>query len=152
MKKIIISLLIAMYGFMGISQDTLRIEGSSKLSNSQKYGITITEGTITLNIVETPTTLSYNTREGQSMTNLTVKKSTDTFTISESGGNYSFYDKKKKQLYVIDYFMSRYSVSSYGIGYSEIKQTNIKMMDMLKSGSTQKDVIQFLVKQTEYDF
>lgn len=152
MKKIIISLLIATYGFMGMSQDTLRIEGSSKLSNSQKYGITITEETITLNIVETPTTFSYNTRKGQSMTHFTVKKVTDTYTISESGGNYSFYDKKNKQLYVIDYFMSRYSVSSYGIGYSEIKQTNIKMMDMLKSGSTQKDVIQFLVKQTEYDF
>ena len=71
---------------------------------------------------------------------------------SDQSGNYSFYDIKKKQFYYIDYFMNRYSVAGYGEGYSEIKQSVNKMMTKLKDGSTQKDVIQFLVKQTEYDF
>lgn len=48
--------------------------------------------------------------------------------------------------------MSRYSTAGYGSGYSEVKQTVVKMMDLLKEGSTQKDVIQHLVKQSEYDF
>jgi len=36
--------------------------------------------------------------------------------------------------------------TGYGHGYSEVKQVVIKMMDLLKEGSTQKDVIQHLVK------
>ena len=52
----------------------------------------------------------------------------------------------------MDYFMSRYSTAGYGAGYSVVKQTVLKMMDLLKEGKTQKDVIQHLVEQAEYDY
>lgn len=86
------------------------------------------------------------------MESYAVAKKTDKYVIGEFSGNYAFFNIKKKQFYYIDYFMSRYSTAGYGPGYSEVKQTVVNMMDLLKEGSTQKDVIQHLVKQSEYDF
>ena len=48
--------------------------------------------------------------------------------------------------------MSRYITSGYGSGYSEIKEVTLNMMDLLKKGKTQKDVIRHLITQVEYDF
>lgn len=87
------------------------------------------------------------------MNEYTVTKKTDKYVIGkDASGNYSFYDIKKKQFFYIDYFMNRYSAGGYGLGYSVAKQTVLKIMDLLKEGKTQKDVIQHLIQQTEYDF
>lgn len=54
---------------------------------------------------------------------LTLDKKNNKYVIGESGGNYAFFNIKKKQFYYIDYFMSRYSTAGYGPGYSEVKQS-----------------------------
>ncbi len=59
---------------------------------------------------------------------------------------------KKKQYYYIDFYMNRYTTAGYGQVSTNVKETVIKMMDLLKNDKTQKDVIQHLISQTEYDF
>jgi hypothetical protein len=86
------------------------------------------------------------------MESYSVAKKTEKYVIVESGGNYAFLNIKEKQFYYIGYFMSRYITAGYGPGYSEVEQNVVRMMDIPKEGSTQKDVIQHLIKQTEYDF
>ena len=48
--------------------------------------------------------------------------------------------------------MNRYLTAGYGKDNTEIKQNTLKMMSILRKGESQKDAIQFLIKQTEYDF
>ena len=48
--------------------------------------------------------------------------------------------------------MNRFLTAAYGAETTEIQKNAEKMMELLKSGSTQKDVIQDLIKQAEYDF
>jgi len=52
----------------------------------------------------------------------------------------------------MDYFMSRYLVNGYGKDYSVVKEMSNSIMEMLKTGKTQKDVIQHLIDQVSYDF
>ena len=86
-----------------------------------------------------------------------ITKVTDEYIIGEEEEFYL--DIKNQQLYFMDYFPSRYEINSYqyeidsyGKDYSVVKETNVQMMNMLKEGKTQKDVISHLIKQTEYDF
>lgn len=152
MKKSLFFLAFIVTANFAISQTTVTAPFTAKLTNSQKYGLDIIEGDYVLTVIYDDETLKFNTSEGQTMEAYTVAKKTDKYVIGESGGNYAFFNIKKKQFYYIDYFMSRYTTAGYGPGYSEVKQTVVKMMDLLKEGSTQKDVIQHLVKQSEYDF
>lgn len=45
--------------------------------------------------------------------------------------------------------MSRYITADYGAETSEIKPNVLKMMDILKDSSSQKEAIQYLIKQAE---
>jgi hypothetical protein len=138
---------------MAFTQQTVKVDYLTRLNCSQKFGLTTYDGEFVMTIEYDNTTLKFNSREGQQMTVYSVAKKTDKYIIGKNdNGNYSFYDIKKKQFYYIDYFMSRYSTAGYGVGYSVVKQTVLKMMNSLKEGKTQKDVIQFLVEQAEYDF
>lgn len=153
MKKTILISILALFSIIAFSQTIVKTEFKAKHSCSQKYGLTSTDGDFILTVIYDNDTLKFNTREGQSMMKYSVAKKTDKYVIGkDASGNYSFYDIKKKQLFYIDYFMSRYTTAGYGAGYSESKQTVLKMMELLKGGSTQKDVIQHLISQTEYDF
>ncbi len=87
------------------------------------------------------------------ISNLTFGQKTEKYIIEKNPEeNYSFYDIKKKQFFYIDYYMNRYMTAGYGSGSNEIKQAVLKMMEMLKNGKSQKDVIQYLIEQTKYDF
>lgn len=152
MKKSLILILFITTANFVFAQTTVTAPFTAKLTNSQKYGLDIMEGEFVLTVTYDDQNLKFNTREGQTMESYAVAKKTDKYVIGELGGNYAFFNIKKKQFYYIDYFMSRYTTAGYGPGYSEVKQTLIKMMDLLKEGSSQKDVIQDLVKQSEYDF
>ena len=152
MKKILFILVLTFIGNFVIGQ-TVVTEFKAKVSCSQKYGLSTAGGDYVLTVVIDETTMKFNTSKEQAMTSYTIGKKTDKYVIgTDASNNYAFYDIKKKQFYYIDYFMSRYSTAGYGSGYSTIKQTVLKMMDLLKNGSTQKDVIQHLIKQAEYDF
>ena len=48
--------------------------------------------------------------------------------------------------------MKRYLTAGLGSENVEIKQNTLKIMSILKKGNSQKDAVQFLIKQTEYDF
>jgi hypothetical protein len=153
MKKLLLTTSFALLSVLAFSQTTVKAEFKAKLDCSQKYGLTITAGDFVLTVIYDDVTIKFNTSEGQTMTSYTIAKKTDKYVIGKDiSGNYSFYDKEKKQLFYIDYYSSRYLTAGYGAGYSEAKQTVLKMMDLLKDEKTQKDVIQHLVTQTEYGF
>lgn len=153
MKKLLfISAILVLCGSV-FAQKTVTAEYTAKLTCSQKYGLDTREGNFLLTVVYDETNLKFNSDKGQTMTEYSVAKKTDKYVIGkDQSGNYSFFNIEKKQFYYIDYFMSRYSTAGYGAGYSNIKQTVLKMMEMLKEGKTQKDVIQHLIDQTSYDF
>ena len=152
MKQSLILIALITVTTVAFSQTTVTAPFTAKLTNSQKYGLDIIEGEYILTVIYDDENMKFYTSEGQTMESYSVAKKTDKYIIGELGGNYAFFNIKKKQFYYIDYFMSRYTTAGYGPGYSEVKQTVIKMMDILKEGSTQKDVVQHLIKQTEYDF
>ena len=129
---------------------------TAEISCSQKYGVTVTEREYTLTVIFDNKEIKFTTYENSSqkgMNTYIVTKKTEKYIVaSNSEGNYAFYNIKKKQIYYIDYYMSRYITAGYGSETSEIKQNVEKMMELLKNGNTQKDVIQSLIKQAEYDF
>ncbi|MFI2741620.1 hypothetical protein ACG2LH_02675 [Zhouia sp. PK063] len=134
-------------------QKTEKINGDTKFSCSQKNGLTETKTDYILTIVYDSENIEFSTAENQRMTSYSVTKITDKYVIGKnSEENYSFYDIKKKQFYYIDYYMSRYMTAGYGSSSNGIKQTVLKMMEMLKNGKSQKDIIQYLIDQTKYDF
>ncbi len=110
----------------------------------------------TLTVLYDKENLKFTTRDNptlKGMNNYIITKKTNKYVIgSDQEGNYAFFDIKKKQFYYIDYFMSRYITAGYGAETSVIKQNVLKMMDILKDSSSQKDAIQHLIKQVEYDF
>ncbi|MDB0602169.1 hypothetical protein PL373_13625 [Tenacibaculum maritimum] len=153
MKKILLILAFICVNSFVFSQETINVDFTAKLYCSQKRGLETTKGDFVLTVVIDGENMRFNTAKNQTMTSYQIKKKSDKYIIGQDdSGNYSFYNKKNKQFYNIDYFMSRYSTSGFGNGYSSIKQTVLKMMNLLKKGKTQKDVIQHLIKQTEYDF
>ena len=152
MKKSLILITLITVANIAFSQTTVTAPFTAILTNSQKYGLDAIGGEYILTVIYDNENIKFNTSEGRTFSVFSVAKKTDKYIIGESGGNYAFFNLKKKQFYYIDYFMSRYIISGYGSGYSEVKQAIIKMMYFLKKGSTQKDVIQHLIKQTEYDF
>ncbi len=149
--KAVLSILLLFF-LQAYADSTFKIEQASKLSNSQKYGPTYSKETVNISIKVTETTFSFNTAEGQDMSNFNIKKTTDKFIVAENSGNYLFYNKEEKQIHMIDFFLSRYSIYSYGRNYSKLKEDNFKMMDLLKAGKSQKDAIQYLIDQSSYDF
>ena len=135
------------------SQDTLRITCNTKLNHSQKNGLSIEQSDYTLYLVEGKQQFFYSIYGTKAMNKINVKKQTDKYIIGTNNyDNYVYYNKAKKQLYVIDYFMSRYLIYAYGLDYSSLKETSIQMMQRFKLGKTQKDVIAFLISQADYDF
>lgn len=153
MKKLFfISAILVLCGSV-FAQKTVTAEYTAKLTCSQKYGFDTRKGNFLLTVVYDETNLKFNSDKGQTMTEYSVAKKTDKYVIGkDQSGNYSFFNIEKKQFYYIDYFMSRYLTAGYGASYSDVKQTVLKMMEMLKEGKTQKDVIQHLIDQTSYDF
>jgi hypothetical protein len=153
MKKILFVLTICLISNLTFGQKTEKINGDTKFSCSQKNGLTETKSDYVLTVSYDSENLKFSTAEKQRMTSYSVAKKTEKYVIGKNTEeNYSFYDIKKKQFYYIDYYMSRYMTAGYGSGSSEIKQTVLKMMEMLKKGKSQKDVIQYLIDQTKYDF
>lgn len=153
MKKIIFVFAICLISNLTFGQKTETINGDTKFSCSQKNGLTETKGDYVLNISYDSENLKFSTAGKQRMTSYSVAKKTEKYVIGKNTEeNYSFYDIKKKQFYYIDYYMNRYMTAGYGSGSSGIKQTVLKMMEMLKKGKSQKDAIQYLIDQTKYDF
>lgn len=153
MRKILIVITICLITNMTFGQKTEKINGNTKFSCSQKNGLTETKSDYFLTVSYDSENLKFSTTEKQRMTSYSTAKKTEKYVIGKNAeGNYSFFDIKKKQFYYIDYYMSRYMTAGYGSGSSEIKQAVLKMMEMLKSGKSQKDVIQYLIDQTKYDF
>jgi hypothetical protein len=133
-------------------QKLIEIKVPATISISEKHGSTIINEKTTLQIVTSKSIFSYRSHENQNMAICTIRKEIDTYIISDINGNYHFYDKKNRRLYTMDYFIGRYIVGGYGAGYSKVKAETEIIMKMLKDGKTQKDVIQHLIKQTEYDY
>lgn len=153
MKKILFTALLSLVINSLFAQKIVSTNGTEYYSCSQKNGLTETKSDYVLNVSYDSENLKFNTAEKQRMTSYSVAKKTEKYVIGKNAEeNYAFYDIKKKQFYYIDYYMSRYMNAGYGSGSTEIKQTVLKMMEMLKNGKSQKDVIQYLIEQTKYDF
>jgi len=139
--------------FTVMAQKVVTTPMKIKYSCSQKYGLTPVEEDYNLIVNYTDQSITFKTRKEQQAAKYNVAKKTSKYIIGKNeDGNYMFYDINKKQLFYIDYFMSRYTTSGYGTDSADTKQKVLKMMEMLKSSKTQKDVIAYLVKQSEYDF
>ena len=155
MNKLLITISLIISNII-FSQTKVTTKCSADISCSQKYGTTISEREYTLKVIFDNKEIKFTTHENASekgMNTYNIRKKTIKYVIaSNKEGNYSFYNINKKQFYNIDYFMNRYLTAGYGAKTNEIKQNTEKMMDLLKNGETQKDVIQYLIKQTEYDF
>lgn len=153
MKKLILLLSICITSNLLTAQKVDEIESEVKYNCSQKYGLTESDDAYILKVSYDSENLMFSTSEKQKMFGYSVTKKTDKYIIGKNTqGYYSFYDLTKKQFYYIDYYMKRYMTAGYGSQSSEIKQTTLKMMGMLKNQKSQKDVIQYLIEQTEYDF
>ena len=161
MRNLIFTILIFAFTTITYSQTkakatTATTKCTAEISCSQKYGVTVTEREYTLTVIFDNKEIKFTTYKNASqkgMNTYIVTKKTEKYIVaSNSEGNYAFYNIKKKQFYNIDYYMSRYITAGYGSETSEIKQNVEKMMELLKKENTQKDVIQNLIKQAEYDF
>ena len=129
---------------------------TAEIGCSQKFGATVYDREYLLTVIYDNKEIKFSTKENPIetvMNKYTITKKTEKYIVaSNEEGNYAFYNIKKKQFYYIDYYMSRYITAGYGSETSEIKQNVEKMMELLKKENTQKDVIQNLIKQAEYDF
>jgi transcriptional regulator with PAS, ATPase and Fis domain len=171
MKKQILTLLLLSITFISFSQTKAKTKAKStktivntkaetkctaEISCSQKFGVTVTEREYLLTVIFDDKEIKFSTQEKpveKAMNTYNITKKTEKYVVAvNKEGNYAFYNIKKKQFYYIDYYLSRYLTASYGSETTEIRKTAEKMMELLKNGSTQKDVIQDLIKQAEYDF
>ncbi|GEM_PF-1639628 len=165
MKNLLLSFLLVFTSFCFSQKSNVKIKSietkitakcNTEISCSQKNGITEMPRDYTLTVLYDKENLKFTTRDNptlKGMNNYIITKKTNKYVIgSDQEGNYAFFDIKKKQFYYIDYFMSRYITAGYGAETSVIKQNVLKMMDILKDSSSQKDAIQHLIKQVEYDF
>lgn len=156
MKKIFFTGVFILLVALSYSQTKVTTNCKTQVSCSQKNGTTIIDGEYTLTVIYDNKEIkftTYNNPNEKGMNKFSITKKTDDYIIATNNeGNYSFFNIKKKQFYYIDYFMNRFMTAGYGSQNNEIKQTTEKMIELLKSGSTQKDVIQYLIKQSEYDF
>lgn len=153
MRKLIMVLAMVLLSAVAFAQEEVKADYFAKFICSQKYGLDVYDGSYKMTVIFDDETLKFSSEEGRKMDEYDVAKKTDKYVIGKNeGGNYSFYDIANKDFYYMDYFMSRYSTAGYGAGSSTIKQTVLKMMELLKEGKTQKDVIQYLIEQAEYDF
>jgi hypothetical protein len=154
MKTFILSLFAFVVFFCtSFAQTQIKSEFSQLLKYSQKFGLEVNEDSYVLTVEFDEKELKFKSKDEKPMSVRTVTKMTDKYVIAkDDSDNYCFYDVKRKVIFNIDYFMSRYIIIALGQGYSENKQTLQKMMDMLKEGKTQKDVVQHLIDQVEKDF
>ncbi|MCB0747772.1 MAG: hypothetical protein KDC90_09955 [Ignavibacteriae bacterium] len=153
MKKLLFVALLTFIGNSLFAQKTVSTNGTEYYSCSQKNGMTSIPGDYKLTVQYDEKELGFNASGGQRMTSFSTVKKTDKYVIGQNvEGNYAFFDITKKQFYYIDYFMKRYLTTGYGSQSAEIKQNTMKIMDILKKGESQKDAIQYLIKQTEYGF
>lgn len=138
------------------SQTTVTSKCTADVSCSQKYGITLTEREYTLTVFYDKSNLKFTTGNAvtfPALNTFSITKKTDKYVVgTNSEGNYGFLDIRRKQFYNIDYYMNRYLTAGYGSQTTEVKETTLKMMEILKKGGSQKDVVQELIKQAEYDF
>lgn len=156
MKNIILTLLLSTFTSITFSQTKATSKCSADISCSQKYGTTVNEREYILKVIYDNKEIKFSTYENKSdrgMNSYLITKKTTKYIIGTNiENNYCFYNISKKQFYNIDYYMNRYLTASYGPNTIEIKQNAEKMIEILRDGNTQKDVIQYLIKQTEYDF
>lgn len=152
MKKLFLfATLLSLSQFI-FGQITISVDIPSKVTNSQSFGLEVYEGDYKLTVMYDDSSIKFNTREGQTMDMYSITKKTDKYVVgSNTSGNYSFLDIKSQQFFYIDNFRNKYTIAGYGEKTNEIKKTVTKMMELLTTGNTQKDVIQHLIGQTEYD-
>ena len=169
MKNLIFTILL--FTFTSVSFSQTKTKGKStktivnvkvetkctaEISCSQKFGVTIYDREYLLTVIFDNKEIKFSTKDNpieKAMNIYTITKKTEKYIVaSNKEGNYAFFNIKKKQFYNIDYYMDRFLTAAYGAETTEIQKNAEKMMELLKSGGTQKDVIQDLIKQAEYDF
>ena len=129
---------------------------SAEISCSQKFGVSVLDREYLLTVIFDNKEIKFSTKENPIetvMNKYTITLKTEKYIVATNDeGNYVFFNVKRKQFYYIDFYLKRYLTAGYGAETNEIQKTIEKMMELLKNGSTQKDVIQDLIKQAEYNF
>lgn len=153
MNRLILIFTLILVNNFAIAQKSFKADCTTKYSCSQKYGMTPTEMDYILSVEFDDSTIKFSTKEGSTSTSYNIAKQTEKYVIGKNKeGNYSFFDIKNKEFYNIDFYMNRYMTAGYGSNNSQVEQTTQNMMRILKQGKTQKDVVQHLIEQTDYDF
>lgn len=155
-KNFLLTFLLLFSFQFSFAQTKLTSQCVSEVSCSQKNGTTVIERDYTLTVIFDSKEIKFSTKDNpieKVMNKYTITKKTDKYIIGiNSEGNYCFFNTKNKQFYNIDYFMNRYLTAGYGYPPTEIKDNAEKMIQMLRENKTQKDVIQHLIEQSQYDF
>jgi predicted peptidase len=153
MKKLFFVLTLVGLGCCVLAQKTVTKEFKTEFVYSQIHGLEEKDGDYILTVIYDNVILKFNTLKDETMSEYAVVKKTDRYVIGKNNnGNYAFFDIKMKQIYLVMYVSDRFITAGFGAEYSEIKQNIIQMMKLLKDGKSQKDAIQHLIKQTEYEY
>jgi len=129
--------------YVTIAQRTVyKTPFDTKYIISEKHGLTENEDDYQLIISHDDQKLEFQTYSEQMPTVLNVEIISDNYVVSKTTtGHYAIYLINESQLYMIDYFMRRYSVSGYGKGSQEVKENTQYIMRKLKQGSIPRDII-----------
>lgn len=82
-------------------------------------------------------------------TSSVLRKKTDKYVIGRKDDLYTYVDLISKSIYYIDFYGSSYQTWGLGPDLEEVAKNTTTMMEMLRDRHTQKDVMQFLIDQTE---
>jgi hypothetical protein len=147
----ILTIFVLLLSLTSYSQEK-EIKDGSSLGWSQKFGFDPPSESAFYYEIKGDS-LFYRTTPTQNKQGLKITKETKDYVVALTPQeNYAFFNLKEVELFVLDFFLNRYMIMSYGSKASSIKQTVQIVGDKLKEGSSQRDVIKYLISQTEGDF
>jgi len=153
MRKILFTFALLLFNFSIYCQVTVTVEYKTKFVCNKKFGLDIKDGNFLMTVIYDDKNLKFNSYTGQKMSEFTIIKITEKYIIGkDENGNFSFFNINEKQFYYIDFYMNSYITAGHGASYSEIKQTVLYMSKMLDEGKSQKEVIQYLIEQSTYEY
>ena len=154
MKKVILIYALCLYSNLLFGQQVEKITSEIRFRVDQSLGIREDQGEYTFTVSYDKETFKFKGKESNEiMDSFSILKTTDNYIIGKnSEEEHLFYNIKQKKLYVLINFENYFIVGTWGSESNEFRQTVYNISDMLKNKKSQKDVIQYLIEQSTYDF
>ena len=134
-------------------QEKQVIPGKAFFEFDQVYGLDSDEGEYLLTTIYTSDTLKWRTSDALPMEICAIIKKTEEYIVALSeDGTHVFYAITDKRLFYLIEEQTRFIAYGIGEGSLALRETVTQMIDVLDNGGVETDVIDFLIKQAEYDF